>query len=353
MANMWTILGLDQPTSDLKTIKKAYALKLRETRPDEDTEGFIALRNAFEAAKNWANSKPQSIQKVRFTYGNFTYQNHTNDLIVSQSETKKELQDNGLTTTLDNLKALINHKTDREQMFNWQHLITQSLELSLDDYSQFERNLVIGLLEVFGFYEDPDGDFDSKLYTIPVKLISKQMGWDRGSFSVAGISHDINWLHEYAIKGVRKKVAPIPKQKNSDFPVWIILCCVIFFSQAASWFQNQNNDGNQPNYRAVIEMMGQNPNFTSSETLDTLNSENQNIYGRNPSLSHLPNIEHSLELQKTLNEISALTIEDQAPSTERMLQYLNREMEQLETLDGNASPSTKSDEKKDPNSNDY
>jgi hypothetical protein len=45
----WTILDID-PTSDQKEIRKAYARKLRVTRPDEDPTGFQALLEARDAA---------------------------------------------------------------------------------------------------------------------------------------------------------------------------------------------------------------------------------------------------------------------------------------------------------------
>lgn len=45
----WTILDLD-PTSDQKEIRKAYARRLKVTRPDEDPVGFQALVEARDAA---------------------------------------------------------------------------------------------------------------------------------------------------------------------------------------------------------------------------------------------------------------------------------------------------------------
>ncbi len=51
MAYYYEILGLDSPPPDLKTAKRAYAQKLRVTRPDEDPDGFMQLREAFDIAK--------------------------------------------------------------------------------------------------------------------------------------------------------------------------------------------------------------------------------------------------------------------------------------------------------------
>jgi hypothetical protein len=49
----WTLLSIE-PTTDLAAIKKAYALKLRVTRPDDDAEAYQALRGAYERAQQWA-----------------------------------------------------------------------------------------------------------------------------------------------------------------------------------------------------------------------------------------------------------------------------------------------------------
>jgi hypothetical protein len=45
----WSILGI-APTVDEKAIRKAYALKLRDSRPDENPAGFQALREARDCA---------------------------------------------------------------------------------------------------------------------------------------------------------------------------------------------------------------------------------------------------------------------------------------------------------------
>lgn len=49
----WALLGLE-PTTELGAIKKAYALRLKVTRPDDDAEAYQALRAAYERVQQWA-----------------------------------------------------------------------------------------------------------------------------------------------------------------------------------------------------------------------------------------------------------------------------------------------------------
>lgn len=53
MVNAWSVLGLE-PTRDVSAIRRAYARKSRECHPEEDPEGFLRLREAYQAALAYA-----------------------------------------------------------------------------------------------------------------------------------------------------------------------------------------------------------------------------------------------------------------------------------------------------------
>ncbi len=53
MDNIWEVLELE-PTQDISAIKRAYAKKTRICHPEEDPEGFLKLREAYQAALDYA-----------------------------------------------------------------------------------------------------------------------------------------------------------------------------------------------------------------------------------------------------------------------------------------------------------
>ena len=56
MDDIWTALGI-APTKDVSAIKRAYAEKARTCHPEEDPEGFLALRRAYQAALAYAEGE--------------------------------------------------------------------------------------------------------------------------------------------------------------------------------------------------------------------------------------------------------------------------------------------------------
>jgi len=53
----WATLGIE-PTRDLIAIKKAYAARLKVTRPDDDAQAYQALRDAYARVQRWVAEPP-------------------------------------------------------------------------------------------------------------------------------------------------------------------------------------------------------------------------------------------------------------------------------------------------------
>ena len=53
MDELWTTLGLEA-TKDVSAIKRAYAEKAKTCHPEEDPEGFLRLRKAYQTALDYA-----------------------------------------------------------------------------------------------------------------------------------------------------------------------------------------------------------------------------------------------------------------------------------------------------------
>jgi len=51
--SIWDVLGIAE-TRNVREIKRAYATQLRITPPEDDPAGYMKLRDAYEAAKNYA-----------------------------------------------------------------------------------------------------------------------------------------------------------------------------------------------------------------------------------------------------------------------------------------------------------
>jgi hypothetical protein len=59
----WALLGIE-PTTELAAIKKAYALKLKVTRPDDDAQAYQALHGAYERAQQWLKWQQQEANQI-------------------------------------------------------------------------------------------------------------------------------------------------------------------------------------------------------------------------------------------------------------------------------------------------
>lgn len=92
--SIWDILGLPEDCADSKALKKAYARKVRTVRPDEDAEAFMALRAAYDAARNIVRYREQ----ISVARGEDPESGPMPALVVREGADKAPLADDRATT---------------------------------------------------------------------------------------------------------------------------------------------------------------------------------------------------------------------------------------------------------------
>lgn len=61
MKQCWKVLGIE-PTNNTREIKQAYAQLVKQYHPEEQSEAFIELRNAYEQALQYAKGNQPTVQ---------------------------------------------------------------------------------------------------------------------------------------------------------------------------------------------------------------------------------------------------------------------------------------------------
>jgi hypothetical protein len=240
----WTVLGLDKAPEDRRTLKKAYAKKLRETRPDEDPEGFMRLRDAHDQGLEhiaYLQSHPEQDSvdvpldndKVMRDFSDIENENNPDPSPDVQIEPAKEniagpqlipvevssaldesdFENNGfdekeeflphIFPLEDELIALLDDDTKRYERNSWAALFKQAHQLDIDEFSDFENGLLNALLGrsgYFNYYQDEDDEkFAITSQSIAASIFAT-LKWDETQSSGSHKAQQIAWLREKLVK---------------------------------------------------------------------------------------------------------------------------------------------------------
>ena len=105
--DIWKILGIDK-TKDKEEIIKSYRELLQFNNPEENQEGFIQLRNAYEEALKYAETSDDDvfdplIEELENIYQNFKKRN---DVSIWQELLEKDIF-NSIDTSVEAQNSLI------------------------------------------------------------------------------------------------------------------------------------------------------------------------------------------------------------------------------------------------------
>lgn len=225
MQPYWKTLGLDAPPDDLKTVKRAYAAKLKVTRPDDDPQGFMELRDAFEIAKHnmrflasqaEAEITPITPEADTGTDTETEYSEFLPDTpLPSQTPETEPLEiiyneDTAVSDIADtvplkqpplysDIQTLLNDRVGRNHKNNWRELFAKARECSIDEFIDFDRHLRETLLETFGYY---DGDIKKHnwkrntpfISSLVATFIFKEMEWTKLEGRDYAVQQELDWL---------------------------------------------------------------------------------------------------------------------------------------------------------------
>ena len=272
------VLGLEAPPADRKAVKRAYSKMLKVTRPEDDPEGFMRLRDAHDqaldilrwraedAARQIENSHVESditatpqpkdtppeptdeaLAESGLTYSDMLPEPDPKADAEPESETSYAI---GPTPNFDapvtlfepptppaeplieDLNAILanpKHYNNREK---WNLLFRKARQLDIDDYVDFEQLLMDTVLRFHGYFDDhPHHGTPEKM---PQKFspsitasLFKTMSWDQVSKMgyIRGIQ--IEWLArrmKLRKRGVDPVPLPITNTNSSNTKnVWLFL----------------------------------------------------------------------------------------------------------------------------------
>ena len=245
MKNWWDILGVEQD-ADLRSIKRAYAAKLKTIRQDEDPQGFMEVRAAYDeaqAAIKYREMYPEEWQR-QFGEGeplevsqsdSETHDTQAEDISGDQQETgldvdapdleKPTLPNEHYSSTVVQLvgevEDLMKSPWGANNIDSWTALLDDNRLDDIDVFSDFENAMLNYLLNIHEFF-DEGANVPSKLDPAIAQLLFERFGWQEKRNSVHVNPMVFDWLaHKFFKPQDGTTYAPIdtlPKDIGGSLP---------------------------------------------------------------------------------------------------------------------------------------
>lgn len=154
----WRLLGIE-PTSDTSAIRKTYKQQLLIYHPEDDPEGYQALRKAYDTAMNYAKRQAKA-----------AVISDTNEQVFQQIEAVENLEV-ALNIEVDERQESANKRMNRD---GWKHLHVHERENAVPIFDRYQArtNFMKRLAEL---YEDDNRRNDPEAWA---QLFSDDIMWD-------------------------------------------------------------------------------------------------------------------------------------------------------------------------------
>lgn len=142
--NFWDILGIE-PTEDKKIIKKAYREKLREINPEDDPQGFMQLREAYEAVYSNKTTMAEILEAAELHSNDSdkdkpdfvmdaikdSYDENRDETIAEIIDTENIFETPAFQSWNSKLESLYNDNTKRFDILSWKKLLDEENMVSI------------------------------------------------------------------------------------------------------------------------------------------------------------------------------------------------------------------------------
>ncbi len=215
MKTWWDTLDISQD-ADVRSVKRAYAAKLKTIRQDEDPKGFMELRAAYDAARaqiSYHELQANDVINEVVNEGAIEIDPEWEMQAHDASDAQPEMSFPPIVEQLmDEVHALIKSPWGAGRVDSWTAILDDERLDDIDVYSDFENALLNYMLNIHGFF-DEDANIPPKLDLAIAHLVFERFGWQNNRNSVHFNPVVYDWLadkffrqHEDATYGDLRKI---------------------------------------------------------------------------------------------------------------------------------------------------
>ena len=233
--NIWDVLDLPEKPEDVRTVKRAYAAKLKTIKQDENPEEFMTLRNAYEAALLvYRQPEPNARQQ------------EIHDPEDQQTENASQDSQHPDFDPIAIVFGLLKETDIPDVIGQWHHLFEHpDLEL-IDNFLWFEQGVLNNILHWRGYLlTDDEIKNNSFKPDIPpltpqvFKFLWDRFGWEKQTISIhPEMAQALQWLavdtKKADVNGMRTL------EKESSFGKELARAYPAFQEQGASGIGKEN-----------------------------------------------------------------------------------------------------------------
>lgn len=240
------LLELDRRTATEADVKKAYAAKLKQVRPEDDREGFMALRAAFEQARNaarWRDNNPEhaaeedawedreAAREQAIAEGTEPAEDPDDDdddtyPAVSEPEeadaVELQIHDTGPSTdpvdlAMEDIRKLASQPFAGSSFSPWQEILERDDLQPIDEYQRMSEYMRGYVCEEAGLYTDEERRKLPAWLTLNIfNGLKDHYGWLNQASNDYWVREQIDWLYkiEYHLNRPSEEIAKDRKLKD-------------------------------------------------------------------------------------------------------------------------------------------